>query len=106
MKTMRTPKMDVVRFTESDVIVASSKNYDNLSLAKYNNGTLEDATINGDSIATFVRVADSLHTNTSSIFLYDHGNSVSVSQLLDKEETNTITDGTYEWNGTNGWNHQ
>lgn len=105
--------MDVVRFSESDVIVASTTVLDTLQLSFYNDGTKGNARINEYSISDFINILDSVHTMTGDVYLKDavagSGEQIIVSKLGDYEESNPValTDGSYIWNAsTHTWNHQ
>lgn len=94
--TMTKPEMDVVRFSESDVIVASSN--DTLGLKYMNNQIAGDAKIamggKDYSVQEFKDLIDGLggHTNVS---FKKGNNSSSLENLNAHEDKNTITDGIY-----------
>lgn len=92
--TMTKPEMDVVRFNESDVIVASST----LGLMNMNNNVAGDAKVAmGGKEYTVGEYKDFLnglggHTNVS--FQKDN-NKASLENLNAEEDKHTITDGIY-----------
>lgn len=99
--TMKTPEMEVVRFNESDVIVASGT-IQSFSLAKWNNGPKDDATVNGlgksDAISWLSNLGEG-HT-----FQYKEKDAVAAENLYNYEETGTIQDGIYyKVDGENRW---
>ena len=92
--TMTKPEMDVVRFSESDVIVASSL----LGLRKMNDGTANNAEINvaGEthSVSSYKKMLEAVggHTNVS----FKKGEYTStLDDLNSHEDQGTITDGIY-----------
>ncbi len=92
--TMKTPEMEVVRFSESDVIVASST----LGLMNMNNNTKDDIYMSvGGKDYTVKDFKDTLvavsgHTNVS----FRKGeHTSSLENLTSHEDKNTITDGLY-----------
>lgn len=97
--TMKTPEMEVVRFNESDVIVASGSSF---VLAKWKNGPTGDATVNGEGKAAAETWLNNL--GEGHFFQYKENEKVAATHLYDYEETGTIMDGTYtKVPGENRW---
>ena len=94
--------MEVVRFNEADVIVASGAHVQSFALEKWNNGTKNDATVNGQSKASAINWLENLGTGHT--FQYKSNDPVSAASLYDYEETTTIQDGIYtKVDGENRW---
>lgn len=99
--TMKTPEMEVVRFNESDVIVASG-HIQSFALAKWTNGTKDDATVNGLTKNKAEEWLENLGTGHT--FQYKENTPVSAASLYNYEETGTIQDGIYtKVEGENRW---
>ncbi|MBR3419148.1 MAG: hypothetical protein IKG82_10710 [Oscillospiraceae bacterium] len=94
MNRMAVPTMDVVRFKENDVIVASGP-IDGILLAGFNNSTAEDATVNGYHIVDYVNIYKLINSHTEVYFRYNGNAAVSAEDLLDHEETGSLCDGIY-----------
>ena len=107
---METPKMDVVRFQEADVLAASGiivNNRKNATLFGWEN------TVDGDATLTFtdaegknptVHTYQELHQDPeiyTLVFIKDADNSVSLSDLASREDTYGQFNGTYT-RGTDG----
>ena len=103
MKTMRAPKMDVVRFTESDVIVASGNeivNLSNLGDGKYANNTVSgdgfNLTFDGiqhGSYAHIINTGSTFNNGSSAKTLWD----LIIETDNDGDNSNSNFNGTYEW---------
>ena len=91
--TMKTPEMEVVRFNESDVIVASGPA--KAVFMGFNDGTPNTATINGSSVQSYEDMLDLLGDKSDSWFKYKNNTPVNAKNLLDEEETNVLGNGTY-----------
>ena len=99
--TMKTPEMEVVRFNESDVIVASGT-IQSFALRNWKNGTDDDATVNGLGKRDALGFLSTLGEGYT--FQYgNEGQKVSASHLYDYEETGTILDGIYTKDGETNW---
>ena len=96
---METPKMDVVRFQEADVIVASGD--DTLALTKFNNGEAGDAMVDGKSVADFVATLEKTHADVNVFFQYNGNSAVNGKYLAAHEEDNSLADGVYTYNANN-----
>ena len=96
---METPKMDVVRFNEADVIVASGEEHRRFAtLAGWANNTPNDATLtfsNGDTISyNYAQIKDMTEHDLGGLtFTNDYG-SVTIEQLAADEDSYG------DWNGT------
>ena len=100
--TMKTPEMEVVRFNESDVIVASGNPVvDSFTLSKFNNGTTNDGTVNGLAKADAINWLHNLGEGHT--FQYKNNDKVSARNLYDFEETGDIEDGIYYRDGETNW---
>lgn len=98
--TMTKPEMEVVRFNEADVIVASG--IQSFALAKWKNGTNGDATVDGQGKSAAQHWLDNLGEGHT--FQYQNGPKVSAKNLFDYEETGDIMDGVYtKVDGENNW---
>lgn len=85
--------MDVVRFKEEDVIVASVGNPTHV-LANFHNGTTEDATIDGKNPKDFITWLASFGA-TNVYFKYDGKDAVHFDDILLHEEDGRLEDGEY-----------
>ena len=92
--TMTKPEMDVVRFSESDVIVASSI-ADSFKVTGSNNGVSGDMLIDGMSVKAFEEALKKIHPNSNSYFRYQNNDPVHVQNLLNHDVNGSINDGTY-----------
>ncbi len=92
--TMKTPEMEVVRFSESDVIVASG----NLALQNMNDSIAKNAiiTVGGQThtVESYKNLLDSVSGQSNVKFKKDNY-TVALDNLSEEEEHNTITDGFY-----------
>lgn len=92
--TMKTPEMEVVRFSESDVIVASST----LGLMNMNNGTKDDIYISSGgknyTVKDFKDTLEALSGHVNVSFKKGEHTS-SLEDLNSHEDNHTITDGIY-----------
>ena len=98
--TMKTPEMEVVRFEEADVIVASgfATKFGSVQNAGGTKGDLK-VTINGhsynyDTLATGIN--DGIYAGLGSINCSKDSNSKSLKKLFDDDENNGAYDGYYE----------
>lgn len=91
--TMKTPEMEVVRFSESDVIVASGEA--KAVFQGFNDGKANTATINGNSVQSYTQMIDLLGGESDSWFRYGFKDPVHASNLLKEEETGNLGNGTY-----------
>ena len=91
--TMKTPEMEVVRFNESDVIVAST-----LGLMNMNDGIAKNAIIQTGgqayTVETYKNLLDSVSGHSNVKFKKDN-HTVALEKLNEQEDHNTITDGIY-----------
>ncbi len=100
--TMKTPEMEVVRFNESDVIVASG-NIQSFALTNWYNGPKGDGLIDGEGKDKAIHWLENLGEGHT--FQYQNNQKVSAKSLYDYEETGTIQDGIYikDANSNNWW---
>ena len=108
--TMKTPEMEVVRFSESDVIVASSipQPYEHryVTIANLGTGTVGDATwtyTNGstvvDSIGTYQSMAHNGTLNRNVVYKSKSGESTTLGAIVDNVDADgsfTLFNGFYE----------
>ncbi len=91
---MERPEVDVVRFTESDVIVASA----NLALKNMNDGISKNAIIQvggqTHTVESYKNLLDSVSGQSNVKFKKDNY-TVALDNLSEEEGHNTITDGLY-----------
>ena len=108
MSRMTVPSMEVVRFKEDDIIVASG--FEGILLAGFNNGTKEDATVNGYHILDYVNIYKLIHGHSEVYFRYNGNAAVKAEDLLDHEENKSLHDGiytgAYDNNGNAVWTWQ
>ena len=112
MNKMRTPKMDVIRFKENDVIVASGTAANTMTWSNFGDGIAQNGIVSYNGQSFTIRSAGD---NAS---LYDALSSIGVkrSTEIDNKETtqimyfilasevkNTGVEST-AWNGTYAWN--
>ena len=88
--TMKTPEMEVVRFNESDVIVASGNSY---QLFGFGDGTPNTGKINAHSVSDFQDILGGMGQHT--YFQYQQNDKVRATDLQDKEESGLLKDGVY-----------
>ena len=91
--TMKTPEMEVVRFSESDVIVASPVVPASYVLTKFYNGTNDDAELNGKNLNTVQDILKGMGEHT--YFQYKNNPKVRATELHAQEESGHILDGEY-----------
>ena len=114
MGRMAIPRMDVVRFKEADVLCASGPKpfpIESIRFAGFNNGTYNDATMNGQSVEGYVSYLTLTHENSNVYFKYGTNDKVHANDLLTNEENNKLANGDYtpSQDGTNvlwTWKHQ
>lgn len=97
--TMKTPEMEVVRFNESDVIVASGK-ISSFALTGFNNGTHGDATINGINVTQYEQIGTTSGDSSNSYFQWNNNQAIHLGDLHNNEENNVLGNGTYKEDGT------
>lgn len=101
MSKMANPSMEVVRFKEKDIIVASgggNPEPDNtyLHLANFNDGIAGNGTIDNYSINDFINIMIKTHDDANNVlFQYKKNDTVTLSNLLAEEETRKVYDGDY-----------
>lgn len=92
--TMKTPEMEVVRFSESDVIVASA----NLGLKNMNDNIAKNAIIEvggqTHSVESYKNLLDAVSGQSNVKFKKDNY-TVALENLSGEEDRDTITDGIY-----------
>ena len=88
--TMKTPEMEVVRFNESDVIVASG---DAFQLFGFSDGTPNTGKINSHSVKDFQDILGTMGQHT--YFQYQQNEMVRATDLQEKEESGLLKDGIY-----------
>ena len=96
--TMTKPEMDVVRFNESDVIVASGpipQPVTKFIFKNFNNGVDGDATMNDVKVGPFEEITAGLGDYSKSYFQYKDNKKVHFGDLHNNEENNVLGDGTY-----------
>ena len=99
---MEMPKMDVVRFQEADVIVASGDHRKMATIAGWGNGVDNDATLtftNGQVTSyTFEKLKTDYNNEMlgSLEFRNSAGNTVTVGQLASDENSYSAWNGKYE----------
>ena len=103
---METPKMDVVRFQEADVLAASP-----LALTGFNDKFAGNAQIGGHSVSEFVQTLKDTKMESTVSFKYGNNDSVLAVDLSANEETGVLENGTYHYfEDTHTWiwqyNHQ
>lgn len=91
--TMKTPEVEVVRFSESDVIVASPVVPASYRLSKFYNGTNDDAELNGKNINDVQDILAGMGEHT--YFQYKSNPKVRATDLHAEEEHGNILDGVY-----------
>lgn len=106
MSKMTVPTMDVVRFNENDIIVASGGNptppppgpVEYLRLDNFNNGTVGDGLINNKyNIKDYVDLLGIIHEHgLIAHFKYADNAIVSAEDILANEENFVLMDGDYE----------
>lgn len=117
MSKMAMPAMEVVRFREKDVIVASQPFVeDGLILRLFNNGTTDDATIEQMSVGIPYKVTDFVNIlrmtkgDENVWFQYQTNPKVIAKELLPNEENNTLMNGLYSQDADDAtlwvWRHQ
>ena len=117
MSKMAMPAMEVVRFKEKDVIVASQPiGEDGLILRWFNNGTTDDATIEQLSVGIPYRVTDFVNIlrmtggDENVWFQYQTNDKIIAKELLPNEENNALMNGLYSRDDNDAtlwvWRHQ
>lgn len=91
--TMKTPEMEVVRFSESDVIVASPVGPQSYALTKFANGTPGDGELNGKNLSTVQDILAGMGEHT--YFQYQNNPKVRATDLQSNEESGLLHDGIY-----------
>ena len=92
---METPKMDVVRFQEADVLAASQMIASSFALTGFNNGKANDAKIDGADAASAEAINVKLGNLGNSYFQYQNNDPVHYGDLHDSDVAGPINDGTY-----------
>lgn len=104
MSTMKRPEMEVVRFKEADIIVASG----NIArLSGFGNGGTDNGSVSFGGKNYFYQDRESLYQNLhngSSTTFDNYNNIAEIANLFEFEHYNDeLTnewDGTYHWNGS------
>ena len=92
--TMTKPEMDVVRFNESDVIVASGI-ADSFVVTGASDGISGNMLIDGGTVESFEETLRKTHSNTNAYFKYKENTPVHVKDLADHDTEGALGDGTY-----------
>ena len=100
MKAMRTPKMDVVRFTESDVIVASGGALSTVTISGLGNGNLGDNYLSYGSTELDLTDASNHHLSFGNGF--NNNGTIKTLDILNSEAGSTDTANS-DWNHTYNW---
>lgn len=89
--------MDVIRFKENDIIVASGgePTVDGIILAGFNNSVEKDATVNDFHVLDYVNIYIAIHGHTEVFFRYNGNAAVRAEDLLTHEENGSLCDGLY-----------
>ena len=109
MSRMAVPAMEVVRFKENDIIVASGgePSIEGILLEGFNNSVSKDATVNGSRILDYVNIYNAIHGHTEIYFRYNGNAAVRAEDLLTREENGSLRDGIYtdgvDDNGNTVW---
>ena len=96
MSTMKRPEMEVLRFKEADIIVASVATLSGFNDTESYNAKIhfqdKDYTTNNNDYFPY----------TSPMFVNDHGEGMVYGYLFQNDETGSPVDydGTYHWNGS------
>lgn len=103
---METPKMDVVRFQEADVLAASP-----LAFTGFNDSIVDNAKIGGHSVSEFVQTLIDTRMESTVSFKYGDNAAIKAIDLSANEETGKLENGTYHYfEDTHTWiwqyNHQ
>ena len=113
MSKMRTPEMEVVRFKEADVIVASG--YSSMSVSGFQNKTPNDASFNVSGVASYTNdgtqdisafysaLSTHYEATINGSTTLDRGDvAASFTTLFERDASGTSRDfdGTYSWTGT------
>ena len=101
---METPKMDVVRFQEADVLASSP-----LALTGFNDTIEANAQIGGHSVSEFVATLKDTQMESTVSFKYGDKPSVLAVDLSANEENGVLENGTYHYfsdTHTWIWQHQ
>lgn len=88
--TMKTPEMEVVRFNESDVIVASGDSY---KLTGFGDTVANNGRINAHSVTEFQDILGGMGQHT--YFQYQQNPKVRATDLLANEDGGDLKDGVY-----------
>ena len=114
MSKMTIPVMDVVRFNESDVIVASGA-AGQLRAIKFDNSSERDGRITYNNNTYHYEIRSTLYEELGdkTYIMAKSGNKESLEALFNSDQNLSITprilvdDGWYSWNDTLGaWTHQ
>lgn len=101
---MERPEVDVVRFKESDVIVASGPippmPVQTLDVRGVNDSTANNITLDGVSVDTYEKLAEKLGGQSNSYFQHNGNRVVHESELFAVEDLGILADGIYTQNGT------
>ena len=101
MSRMAIPTMDVIRFQQDDIIVASagpflpSPEVEKRILAGFNKGTQNDATMSDDPIKAFVKALQITHGSLNVFFKYDENDTVRTNDLLGNEKNHALENGVF-----------
>ncbi|WP_294480844.1 hypothetical protein [uncultured Ruminococcus sp.] len=96
MSTMKRPEMEVVRFKEADIIVASGNI---ATLSGFNDNVYHNAQIQyGNNTYDRTNYTDFPHPKGNfTIFQYEAGEADVLDHMFGSEDTGTDYDGTYKW---------
>lgn len=94
--TMKTPEMEVVRFSESDVMCASNQiPVDSFNVAGAGDGISGNMKVDGGTVEQFEETLRKTHSDTNAYFRYKQNNPVHVSNLANHDVKGELGDGTY-----------
>ena len=89
--TMTKPEMEVVRFNESDVIVASGEDF--YTLSGFGDTTADNGKINAHSVKEFQDILGGMGQHT--YFQYQQNEKVRATDLRSQEDSGLLKDGIY-----------
>ena len=98
--TMTKPEMDVVRFSESDVMCASGQGtIDSFTVSGASDGISGNMLIDGGTVESFEETLRKTHADTNAYFKYKENNPVYVKDLANHDVTGDLGDGIYKDKG-------
>lgn len=92
--TMKTPEMEVVRFSESDVMCASTPDITAFKITGSNDGVADNMKINNVDVSAFETIFKETATSNS-YFKYQQNKPVHIAELDKHDVTGDLNDGTY-----------